>query len=237
MKLCFYNLKGKGFEYSFDKDFNDRGEFHGVMIQLWTNIRAKDPTYGTSKHAAQMIEDADRKIMNTMKSGELRPYEDPTHAIMIMGTVHGRYLAFRGSKEHVKLKISNVFIGRYGDDAPEDMAGLIHYSTDMVEEKTRPLNFKWNKAGDQKKVLSVTEDPTAFLCPVKFAVFYLSRCLHLHKPNPNRVIYKLLFCFSFAFAQGDLSCKHKIGRHTPSYPTSAVGLLAAPRQPSRPLLG
>jgi len=61
-KLLFYVFNPKGIKYNWKKDFWKKGEFHGVMVQLWDDIRKIDPLFGTGRNQAHFDEEADEKI-------------------------------------------------------------------------------------------------------------------------------------------------------------------------------
>jgi hypothetical protein len=69
----------KGMMYDFRTDFNDKGQFHGVTIVKWNNIRKKDPKIGTKQHQAQFDWEADTKICEAINNGRLKPFKDPMH--------------------------------------------------------------------------------------------------------------------------------------------------------------
>ena len=58
IKLLFYVFKDKGIKYDWKKDFDKKGEFQGVMITYWENIRKTDPLFGTSRNQAHFDEEA-----------------------------------------------------------------------------------------------------------------------------------------------------------------------------------
>jgi len=47
IKELFYLFHKKGIQCRCDVDFDDIGEFHGVLIDTWNEIRKKDPSFGT----------------------------------------------------------------------------------------------------------------------------------------------------------------------------------------------
>jgi hypothetical protein len=75
MSIIFNEFRVKrDMAYDFKKDFNDKGQFHGVMITNWNKIRQNDPKFGTKQHQAQFDWEADSKIREAIKKGDLKPY-------------------------------------------------------------------------------------------------------------------------------------------------------------------
>ena len=69
----------KGMKYDFKTDFDDKGQFHGVMITNWHSISKNDPKFGTRQHHAQSDWEADKKIRSAIEQGLLSPYKNPYH--------------------------------------------------------------------------------------------------------------------------------------------------------------
>ena len=75
-KILFYSFKAKGVLFRWESDFWKKGEFHGVMIQLWDDIRKVDPLFGTGRNQAHFDEDADEKVRQAIVSGKLDPWNN-----------------------------------------------------------------------------------------------------------------------------------------------------------------
>ena len=188
MKLLFYVLNSKGIKFDFVKDFNKKGEFHGLVITVWEKARSIDSSFGTKPNEAQFMEDSDKRVMEALREGvfDLDKAQDLLEVVMY---IIGRYCALRGNKEQHELKTEHVFLGRYSnEDASEDLCGLRYVGIWMPWSKTVKLSFKKTVASDKKKALiTVVENlQLGIVNPYPILVKYLS---HLH-PDSERFISK-----------------------------------------------
>lgn len=166
----------KGMTYDFRTDFNDKGQFHGVMIVSWNKIRLKDPKFGTKQHQAQFDWEADTKIRQAIKDGNLMPYEDPAHLQLVVLYVLGRMFLLRGCKEMSNLNHHDTYGGVYGREMGE-LAGNEYEAIQVPESKTNPLNLDNPEALSKKdQVIEVAENPFDVICAVKLLRFYKERC-------------------------------------------------------------
>jgi hypothetical protein len=102
MQQLFIVFRKNGLLFDWKRDFNEKGEFHGQMKTRWAKLRAIDPTFGTMKNKAQFDIDIDRKFWLAIKEKRLKSFENPIDCTQSVGFVLGRYVAFRGAKEHHK---------------------------------------------------------------------------------------------------------------------------------------
>jgi hypothetical protein len=166
----------KGMKYDFRTDFNDKGQFHGVMIVNWNRIRQKDPKFGTKQHQAQFDWEADTKIREAIKNGRLKPFKDPVHLQLVTLYVLGRMFLLRGCKEMANLNHHDTYGGVYGREMGE-LAGNEYEAIQVPESKTNQLSLD-NPAALSKKdqVIEIAENPFDIVCPVKLLRFYKDRC-------------------------------------------------------------
>ena len=166
----------KGMTYDFKTDFNDKGQFHGVMIVNWNRIRQKDPKFGTKQHQAQFDWEADTKIRQAIKDGRLKPYKDPVHLQLVTLYVLGRMFLLRGCKEMSNLNHQDTYGGVYGREMGE-LAGNEYEAIHVPESKTNQLNLDNPEALSKKdQVIEIAENPYDIICPVKLLRFYKDRC-------------------------------------------------------------
>jgi hypothetical protein len=98
-----------GMKFDFKNDFDDKGQFHAVMIVQWNSFRSKDPSFGTRKHNAQFDWEADPKIQKAITDGKLKPYENPEHLQLVVLYVLGRMFLLRGCKEMSTLNHHDTY--------------------------------------------------------------------------------------------------------------------------------
>ena len=82
MQQLSYVFQSKGIRYEYNKDFNDTGEFHGVIKKKWQEIRKERPTFGTGEQKARVEHTLFRKFIQAIRDKETRPYEDPEHLLI-----------------------------------------------------------------------------------------------------------------------------------------------------------
>jgi hypothetical protein len=178
MQQLFLVFRQKGMKFDFKKDFNGKGEFHGQMKTKWAKIRLTDPTFGTQSRKAKFDIEVDRKFRQSIKDGIIKPYEDPIHATMTVQFTLGRYLAFRGSKEHHQLLYDHVHRRQYGPSDGAELDGLNYYGVKVDEDKMNQLGFTTpTLPGEATHLLTFCESPKDTLFdPVRFFDFYIDRC-------------------------------------------------------------
>ena len=188
VKLLFYVFKEKGMQHDWKKDINRKGEFHGVMITLWENIRKSDPLFGTSRHAAKFDEEADEKIRIAIKEGKLRPWEDPEHLQHVICFCLGRCFAMRGIGEITFLTYEFVGSGVFGKQHAE-LHGLKFKVVRIPFDKTNKLSLTTvNARPTDYQCFKVCEVPSdIILCPVRAMDFYFSKC----HPDSQRFFGKI----------------------------------------------
>lgn len=178
MKLLFYLFKAKGIQFEYDKDFNRPGEFHGVLIDQWNAIRAKDPTFGTCKNRARVDPDFVRIFIKAIEDGTLKPYEDAVDLLRCVIFINGYYLGLRGRTEQADLLMANVFVGRYTISDGEELAGMNWAGVKVPFSKTQQLKLSnCTLTRDRDVILSFVEDPShAVWDPYAVYLFYLNKC-------------------------------------------------------------
>jgi hypothetical protein len=177
MGIIFFEFKSKrGLKYDFKTDFDEKGQFHSVMIVSWHNIRLKDPSFGTRKHNAQFDWEADPKIRKAITDGVLKPYENPEHLLLVVLYVLGRMFLLRGCKEMSTLNHHDTYGGVYGRDMGE-LGGNEYEAITIAESKTNRLSLKNSEALTKKdQTIELAENPTDVICPVKVIRFYKEHC-------------------------------------------------------------
>jgi hypothetical protein len=118
------------------------------------------------------------KFWKAIKERVLKPFSDPVHATMMVQFVLGRYVAFRGSKEHHELLHDHVHRRIYGKNDGPDLEGLNYYGIKVDEDKMNQLGFdKGTLPPNATHLLSFCENPKdTIFDPVAFFDFYIDRC-------------------------------------------------------------
>ena len=157
MGLIFAEFRKKGFEYDFRRDFDEKGDFHGVMIKRWETIRKQDPTYGVPKPHSDIDWELDRKVREAVNDGRLKPWDDPHHLQLVTCYVLGRFFLFRGCKEMCDLLHQQLYQGIY-TRKHGDLAGMEYYAVEFPEDKTNRLSLVNPGAlKDEERVIKVME--------------------------------------------------------------------------------
>jgi hypothetical protein len=125
MQHISYDWKAKGIGYNYKLDFNSEGEFHGVVIEHWNRIRKKDPKFGTCPNRARAPADILEIVIESIRSGTIKPYEDPLHLQMIVILIHGCMCGFRGQTEHTDLRMEQYTVGTFPSNEVEDLHGRV----------------------------------------------------------------------------------------------------------------
>jgi hypothetical protein len=111
MKLLGYDLNKKGLLYNYKLDFNDQGQFHGLVISIWEEQRKIDPTFGTARNRAHAPPDLLQRVCDAIKIGKLKPMTDAHHLQWLVEFGNGVFCGLRGQKEHVELPMDHVIRG------------------------------------------------------------------------------------------------------------------------------
>ena len=176
IKLIFIVFKKKGILF-IKNDFDERGEFSGVVKNDWTKKKKEDPTLGTNRTKADYDEYADEKYMNLLQSGRLQPWANHHDLLKCVVMSLGTHLGFRGQREIVSalwsyLRFETLPCGTRRITAAPD-GGF---------DKTASLSINNPIARKQNPV---TEDyPSDPFHPVKLICHYRSLC----DPEQNRLI-------------------------------------------------
>jgi len=64
-------LEAKGTQHSFSEDFNNAGEFYGVLKKKWKDIRKVDPSFGTGSNRARADKELFQKVVQAAKDGKI----------------------------------------------------------------------------------------------------------------------------------------------------------------------
>jgi len=188
IKLLFYVFKDKGIQCDWKKGFDKKGEFQGVMITYWEEVRKTDPLFGTSRNQAHFDEEANEKIRTAVKNGVLNPYKDPKDCQRVAVFMLGRHYGMRGLDEITYLRFELVGSGVFGKKFGP-LHGLKFYVVRIPFDKTNKLSMlNVTLRPVQYQHMRVCEDPSdPILCPVKFFDHYFSKC----HPRSSRFFGKI----------------------------------------------
>jgi len=178
MQQLTYVFQEKGVLYLFNEDFNKKGEFHGVMKKRWRDIRKKDPSFGTGSKRARVEKTLVRKFFQAIRDKRIRPFEDPEHCLVCVIFIIGYCCGLRGSKEHIDLDTTNVYLGEYTlEDGPE-LAGLKWGGVKVPFSKTNNLNMNKTWLPRDKDVMLTFVETPEHDCFDPYAIFvcYIRHC-------------------------------------------------------------
>ena len=179
-----------GAQCSHSQDFNKGGQFHGVVLQRWKDIRKDDPKFGTGRNRARVDKDLFVKFVAAARDGTIRPYEDSEHLVICMIFALGFYCGLRGSEEHINLMTENVFIGEHTAADGEDLNGLRHVGIKVPFSKAKQLKLKQTRLPkDEAVLLTFVEDPHHDCwCPFQVFCYYFSKCHPNAKKFYGRIV-------------------------------------------------
>lgn len=179
MDRAFSQFKTKNVLYDYKKDFNNAGEFAGVVHKLWKKIRMVDPTFGVNPNRKRVSSDFLRLLRKAIREKIINIYTDAEDALDMMIFVNGFYCGLRGREEHANLAVAAIVGGTYTfDQGGEDMEGLEYAGLNLPWHKAQQLKLtKTSLPPETKTNITYCEDPEdADFCPVKFTRFFRARC-------------------------------------------------------------
>ena len=141
MQKLGYVMTRKGIEFQWDKHFNGRGEFHGIVQDEWAKLRQKDRTYGINPNRKRTDPNLLKKIVAAIKEGKLTPYTNAQHLLALVIFINGYYCGLRGQKEHTELMMGDVVDGTFTEAEGSELAGLSYCGVIVPFDKTRQLKF------------------------------------------------------------------------------------------------
>ena len=137
----FHEFKTKkGFQYDFKTDFDEKGQFHGVMIAKWYKLWKTDPTFGTQKFHAQFDWEVDAKIWKAIENGKVKPFECPEHLQLVVLYVLRRMFILHECKEIANLNHYDTYEGVYSREMGE-VAGNEYEA--FVFQNPRQTSWTW----------------------------------------------------------------------------------------------
>jgi hypothetical protein len=142
MQLLSYIWKKKGILYNYKIDFNNKGEFHGVCINLWNEERKLDGSFGTNKNKARVDMSYVRKIVEALQNGTLDT-DNPHHLQLLVSFILGYYCSLRGLQEHTELLLTQVVQDAVYllEDGGEELAGLRYCGVTIPYHKANQLRL------------------------------------------------------------------------------------------------
>ena len=177
MQQLSHVFQSKGSQCEHNKDFNDKGEFHGVIRKRWEEIRKDRPTFGTSENKARVEHALFRKFVQAIRDKNMRPCEDPEHLLICVTFILGFCCGLQGSSEHIDLSAEDFCIGEHTIEDGEELAGLKWFGVKAPWSKTNQSNLKNTLLPrDKDAALAAVEDPQHDCWDTwKMIIFYPSR--------------------------------------------------------------
>ncbi|CAB9521255.1 unknown protein [Seminavis robusta] len=142
----FNRLKKKGIMFDFDKDFNEAGQFHGVVKEWWAEYRKIDPKFGTNSEKKRTNEDIYGLVCKVVRDGVIS-IKDRQHVFEGVHFNDGLFMCFRGKQDHAATRKDNLRSRVYEasdqleDDSEEDLPGIPWRGFFIPFNKTEQLEF------------------------------------------------------------------------------------------------
>ena len=188
----FYVWQRKGIQADFTADFNDRGQFHGIMIDLWKKIRTEDPTFGTNPNRKRVTTDYLNMVIAAIESGELDPENNPHDLLKVVIFILGYYCALRGKSEHCNLHREDFVVGFYKTEDGAELAGLQYCGVRVPFSKMQQLKLTSTSLPEDANILlTVTEDPNH---PTWNPTYYLIKYFEACHPDAQKFYCKVGGC-------------------------------------------
>ena len=177
MQQLGYVFARKGILYDYEKDFDRKGGFAGIVKSIWKQERLKDRSFGVNPNRKRVTSDLLRLINVALKDGVLKPYEDPQHLLTCIIFINGFFCGLRGDKEHTDLMMGDVIDGVFSAADGPELSGLEYYGLKIPFSKMKQLKLGGSKMTNEEEfMLMFVEDLGALLDPVKLYKFYLDHC-------------------------------------------------------------
>ena len=111
MRHLFSEFREFGMEYNYDRDFNKKAEFHGILKDTWDLARKKDPSFGAADVKGEFDERADEMIRDAVAVGKLNIHSNVEEMQFYLVFCCSRYGGFRGGKEIYNAKWNQFELG------------------------------------------------------------------------------------------------------------------------------
>ena len=112
VKECFIAFNRKGIRYN-QYEFTEEGGFTGVVKADFSEKRKKDPTFGKKNSKPEYDEYGDEKYNEMLRSGKLKPWENPVHMLMVITYSLPAKFGFRGRSEITSCQWSYLRLEQY----------------------------------------------------------------------------------------------------------------------------
>jgi hypothetical protein len=205
LNYLFIEWKRIEIMYDFKKDFNSKGQFHGVLLDIWKKWMKEHPNdgFGTGSRQATIDPNAHSILIASMEAGTFKPKEDPFDLLLAVMYINGRYLGFRGSDDHLNRNLSDLRKGVYGPADGPDLDGRQWRGFAVKPTKGQTLKLGHTKIPkDHEYVLTFIEDPDSIFNPVEILDLYVS---HLNPLSTKFYAYPL-------DSNSDFERGHALGR-------------------------
>ena len=180
---AFSIWRKKGIRFDFMKDFNERGQFAGIIASEWERLRKIDSSFGTNPNQARIKCSFLEKFRAALHSGVLNPKEDAVHMLFCQLFIMGFYLGLRGKEEQAELRMDQYVTGKYDTDQGGDLVGLDYCGANLPWSKAVQLKIsKTSRPVSDRTQITFCEDPEdPDFCPVKCTRAYIDKCHPLAK--------------------------------------------------------
>ena len=172
-------FKDKGLADWKVEEFGGKGEWYAMLCDRWEKILEEDNTFARKK-VAETDPDADLKVMNALREGKLKPYEDHEDLMRMLIAGLGRCLGYRGGEEMTKAVWSQF---EFSEPTSEILIPHVWGAPGGGFDKTHVVNLKNTYVREDRPY--VVDDPTNQYSFYKLLKYYRAKC------HPDQV---RLFC-------------------------------------------
>ena len=158
-------------------EFNEKGEFSGIVATVWQNRQKDDSTYGCPKKKRvnhQLV----RLLVEAIQKKTFQPMNNLKHMLYAMIFCNGYYCAFRSGEDHWSLKMMDVLCDVFSIEHGEELVGLPFIRVNISASKATKLSLKYPSVKtNQRTSLTVpTERDVPGWNPPDIYKKYLSLC-------------------------------------------------------------
>ena len=158
-------------------EFNEIGEFSGVVASVWQNRQKEDSSYGCPKKK-RVDHQFVRLLVEAIKKKTFQPMTNLKHMLFAVMFCNGYYCAFRGGEDHWGLKMEDVTEDVFSVEHGEEWEGLPFIRVNISASKATKLSLKYHsvKTNQRTSLIVPTELNVDGWNPPDIYKRYMSYC-------------------------------------------------------------
>ena len=176
IRTLLVKLRERNINYN-HKEFNDIGEFSGVVASLWQSRQKNDASYGCPKKK-RVDPKFVRLLVESVVNKTFQPLTNPKHMLFALIFCNGYYCAFRGGEDHWSLRMSDVTSHVFTIEHGEEWAGHSYMRVNISASKATRLsvNHPSVKPNQQTSLIVPSEVEVDGWNPPDIYKKYMSKC-------------------------------------------------------------